>query len=676
MLWMEPDCPLRANRDILLASLVKGLSAEIEIVWSDEMKNDRELVKKCFATAPDCIRFEDDDDDENSRNGSLPSRYLNDMEMLRAFAFSGWGRGTRPDFSPALIHDPVFLADLIVHRCHAKRTGSWGGEIVERAFPAGVQPGRQPLLDSAQFALHLAAGMKGVPAQDRSKCPVSYKMLSPRLQESLEVATAFLRLSGYQMAQVPPALRSNEELWRVAAHTSPGIVYCKWFDPTLCPNLVASKDLALLLVEADPWNYCLGECFAKYFPTFPPEIRNDREVNVQLVLPHSGRKSDRHSHLAPECTHNRDFWLHMAESRKCPCSLWSAVPAAVAGDASIVLAWARHARPDLSDVAWITDANSTVLAHGLLSDRQVLLNWLPVVCSDDGRAKALLRHISPGTLDDKSLWLELLSKSARHGYIHYMSERLRRDYDTVDAQLRSSGSRFWHDYSSLSVELQLHFKHRLVEAIGAGTVRPISGISPELMRIPEVARAAISERWGPDDRGFWDIVKSSSWSTDLTFLLSVANATSNTQHCTFWESCSKGLLRDNDFLSEIATDLLGRFVGRGNSAFYVECINVARYDATNSYDMLEYKGALAREARKRFATYLALETFMKGVQAGPDRRSEHHESAPHSPVVLLSQDGYTMEALKGRLKEYLGAPSDAQFVLIRKVCNTFAKYGL
>jgi hypothetical protein len=355
MLWMEPHCPLRANRDILLASLDVGLSAEIEIVWSDEMKNDRELVKKCFATAPNCIRFEDDDDDENARSGSLPSRYLNDMEMLRAFAFLRWVRGARPDFSPALIHDPEFLADLIVHRCHTESTGSWGDEIVERAFPAGVQPSRQPLLDSAQFALHLAAGMKCVPAQDRSKCPVSYTMLSPRLQESLEVATAFLRLNGYHMAQVPPALRSNEELWRVAAQTNPGIVYCKWFDPTLCPNLVASKDLALLLVEhmkADPWNYCLCECFAEYFPTFPPEIRNDREVNVQLVLPKGYDKSTKlHNHLAPECTHNRDFWLHMAESRKCPCSLWSAVPAAVAGDASIVLAWARHARPDLSDVA-------------------------------------------------------------------------------------------------------------------------------------------------------------------------------------------------------------------------------------------------------------------------------------------------------------------------------------
>jgi hypothetical protein len=298
------------------------------------------------------------------------------------------------------------------------------------------------------------------------------------------------------------------------------------------------------------------------------------------------------------------------------------------------------------------------------------LNWLPVVCSDDRRADALLRQISPGALDDKSLWLELLSKSARHGYIHYTSERLRRDYDTVDAQLRSSGSRFWHDYSSLSVELQLHFKHRLVEAIGAGTARPISGI-------PEVARAAISEGWGPDDRGFWDIMKSSPWCTDLAFLLSVANATSNTRHCTFWESCSKGLFRDYDFLSEIATGLPGRFVGRGNNNYFcVECIHVARYDATNSYNVLEYEGALSREARKRFATYVALDTFMKGVQAGPDRQSEHHESALHSPIVLLSQDGYTMEALKGRLKEYLGAPSDAQFVLIRKVCNTFAKYGL
>ena len=66
---------------------------------------------------------------------------------------------------------------------------------------------------------------------------------------------------------------------------------------------------------------------------------------------------------------------------------------------------------------------------------------------------------------------------------------------------------------------------------------------------------------------------------------------------------------------------------------------------------------------------------MEGVQAHPVNQLERHDRTPNSPVVLLSQDGYTLDALKGRLKEFLGAPSDAQFVMIRKVCNAFTRNG-
>jgi hypothetical protein len=287
----------------------------------------------------------------------------------------------------------------------------------------------------------------------------------------------------------------------------------------------------------------------------------------------------------------------------------------------------------------------------------------------------LLCRICPEILGDKSLWLELLSKGDGHDYVPYIPEPFLHDYDIVDAQLRSS-RQFPKSFIKLPVDTQLRFKHLLVERMGE-CVRWTSHFRSELLWIPDVALAAILAGWGHSDPEFSDVLKSAPWSKDPAFLLSVSTATSTHKYGYFWECCTKGLLHDDAFLSKVLVGCHNTTVPPDHRHdFFVMCaVRVLRISTCSCISLLEDEGALAREARKRFATYVALETFMEGVQARPGSRLDRPDRVPSSPVVLLSQDRYTMQAIKGHLKEYLGAPSDAEFVLIRKVCNKFARHG-
>jgi hypothetical protein len=95
---------------------------------------------------------------------------------------------------------------------------------------------------------------------------------------------------------------------------------------------------------------------------------------------------------------------------------------------------------------------------------------------------------------------------------------------------------------------------------------------------------------------------------------------------------------------------------------------------------------LAREARERLGRYVGLETFMRGVVArsrpphiqGNDGSARDDRSSTiirRSPAALLNQDGYTLHALRERLREYVGAPTDDHVTILRKVSNAFTKYG-
>jgi hypothetical protein len=102
MLWMDPNCRFRGDRDILLASLEKGLDDNhVRIKWGHDLASDRRLVLKCFEECPACIDFSDASD--------LPESYLKDGKMLRAF-LSSKSRGCRPPFSKTLFNDPTVMA--------------------------------------------------------------------------------------------------------------------------------------------------------------------------------------------------------------------------------------------------------------------------------------------------------------------------------------------------------------------------------------------------------------------------------------------------------------------------------------------------------------------------------------------------------------------------------------
>jgi hypothetical protein len=227
MLWRSPDCILRKDRDLLLASLDKGLPKTLRTIrWSDEMARDRELVLKCFATHPELLGPYDSDSDDSGLPPSLLAEYCSNADAFRAFAFSGGAgeyrstgylrhpAGVHTRFDPALLEDPEIVADLVLHWSRPGGKKRWNDAAVKAAFPSDdVLPSEQPLLDNVDFALRLANGLLDIPLEHRSDCRVKYGALSPRLKKMPEVALAFVRVGGRNILDAPQALASNDEVW-------------------------------------------------------------------------------------------------------------------------------------------------------------------------------------------------------------------------------------------------------------------------------------------------------------------------------------------------------------------------------------------------------------------------------------------------------------------------------
>jgi hypothetical protein len=409
-------------------------------------------------------------------------------------------------------------------------------------------------------------------------------------------------------------------------------------------------------------------------------------------------------------TRSGPFWIDLAETHRCPCDAWRFVPAELASDEALIGAWARYARPDEGSVDWLADAaaaaedaaaEDAVAAAttspqnlGLLSDPQVLLNWLPVLCSGTERGAELLRQI-PSKCLAKDLWLELLANVSDdpRDYLSHMPHRLRQNPDVVRAQLQrctKCEDLFRAVYSELSLDLQLHFAPLLAEAIQSSSASLLDEswvprLPPELVRIPEVARAAIVRGWRPGVVVFSDeVVAWSSWSRDRAFLLSAARGESLPR---VWTQLPREVRLDKAFVLKLLQvngqlrdvlddDLLNDFDVR--CALFV--MHPHRFEPTGR-DL-----ELAREARERLGRYVGLETFMRGVVArsrppriqgndGSARDDRSSTSTWASPTALLNQDGYTLHGLRERLREYVGAPTDDHVAILRQVPNGFTKYG-
>jgi hypothetical protein len=760
MLWTDPRCPLRSDRALLMASLDKFLDHSVKIVWSHDMANDRELVMKCIDRCPRSVRAwtaaaraaendgvsdnggdSDSDDSENDESDSedsdeneiraaavegceLPDAYFDDMEMLRAYAFPvADGRlyrnrrseyryepqGFHTRFSPALLLDPQLMVDLLVLLCTSEHDEAWAGSVVRGAFRVGATPDGHPFLDNEDFALRLARATAEVADRIGRDHRVSYASLSGRVRAIPDVALAFVAADGSNVNSLPIELSSDAELWtkiyQVATDNYPPAIYCKRFNAEAFPGVLSSKALALRLVEAAKRygpNSGRGDHrdLERMIRAFPDAIRRDPEFNMQLVaLGAENRAKELYKHYDPGCVQECSFWIELSERHRCPCSAWACIPAHVSTDADVVLNWARHAYPDVS-IEWLLRADENFLHLRLMSDRQVLINWIPTLSDrmrrNNPTADAVYDRASPALLD-KAFWMELLSKGMPSDCFSCMPGSLRHEPDIVDAQLRCClNAEIEHDFlnffATLPPHLQRQFSRRLVEAIQRADVSLFKrryGNSrtciwereqaPEMWHVPDVALAAISKGWTPTT----ELVKASPWSGDPAFLISVAKALPKKLpgNCDYivWHCCSDALRRDKEFILEVLK---------------LDCVGIPPHelddDLKNDFDVMRVMQARASEydffeptkrdlefigkVRERLELSLSLEVFMRGI------RSSRVAPAlvppgPTCALTILNQDGYTLEALRRRLVEYLGAPSREEVAELRIVSRKFTKYG-
>jgi hypothetical protein len=217
---------------------------------------------------------------------------------------------------------------------------------------------RRPLLDSTEFALRVARGLRDGVAP-RIESP--YRGLSPRLRATPEVALAFVRLHSTNILYVPLDLPGNGgicwKLWVAATthcggsisnidtrssnidtrsrpndnsstgsgarSTSPGA--------DSCSKRRTTKGLVLRLLEestSKEWPEGDLNDFAQVFPCLDPAIQQDQDVNLHMaaacfVAPLTALR-DR---LAPEWIHSREFWIDLAEKHHRQHALWTLVPA-------------------------------------------------------------------------------------------------------------------------------------------------------------------------------------------------------------------------------------------------------------------------------------------------------------------------------------------------------------
>jgi hypothetical protein len=606
----------------------------------------------------------------------------------------------------------------------------WVRSVVEGAFPRRGKDDddaatvlRQPLLDSEEFALRLARGLLdgAVPESKRHACPVTYRDLSPRLRAIPEVARAFVRLHPTNILFVPADLRGNDEIWGElweAATTSsvghggdcddksssnndisrPGSgAHSTSSDAHSCSKRTATKLLVLQLLEesnAKYWPEGALNDFAEIFPSLDPEIQKDRDVNLRMAVACARAPvSELRDRLAPEWIHSREFWIDLAEKHHCPHDLWTLVPApeAVATDAAVILAWARHAPAGLvggssgDRVRWIARAAATFPHLALLADRAVLLNWMPHFFR---RFKMLFHdRIPPALLHDKSLWLELLPPLDDNTYAgRHIPNRLRHDLDIVQALLRCPDTKwktFRRCYLELPEELQNRFAPRLVSAIESSDELHLlhklslflSGAS-HLLKIPEVAHAAFSNGFNTESFDCEEAIQESDWSNDPDSMLSFARRVGPRSGGWYWICCSEELRENKAFLLAVL------------KLDDPPCLEVEG-DLEDDYDILcatfahrpsrrgdrvptSRERDFIRTVRGRLQQYLSLEAFMAGIQSNESRRP--HQD-PAAPVALLRQDEDTLQDFKRRMVELLGCVSHEEASVLRRVSLTFTVHG-
>jgi hypothetical protein len=348
------------------------------------------------------------------------------------------------------------------------------------------------------------------------------------------------------------------------------------------------------------------------------------------------------------------------------------------------LKWARHASSQAC-IDWICWADENFPHLRLMSDRQVVINWIHELRSDIPTAKALYDRIPPACLD-KAFWMELLSDGEPCGNICCMPESLRHDPDIVNAQLRccfGSWYSFLQCFNAFPPQLQHQCSRRLVEAIQSlfdpryGAWDELQG--PEMWQVPEVALAAIAKGWIPQS----ETVEASPWSHDPAFLMSVAkvrpkNEASNCDFV-FWRCCSDALRSDKAFILEVmkldAADVPPLEMDDDmKNDFDVMRVMHARASEFRFSDPSKRDVEFIRKARDRLELSLSLEVCMRGIRSSRGAPALV-PPGPTCTLTILNQDGYTLAALQRRLVEYLGAPSREEVAELRIVSRKFTKYG-
>ena len=482
-----------------------------------------------------------------------------------------------------------------------------------------------------------------------------YRGLSSRLRSTPEVALAYVRLHPTNILYVPRDLRSNGQIWGElwdAATTGKGGsggndtddsspdsgANSTSSDAQSGSERLATKGLVLRLLKESnckEWPEGALNDFAEIFPSLVPEIQQDRDVNLQMALACAlVPTTELRDRLAPKWIQSRDFWIDLAEKHRCQHDSWTHVPApeAVATDAAVVLAWARHAPAGLVDgssggrVRWIAHAVAKYPRLALLADRAVLLNWMPHFFK---RTKMLFRDRIPRTLlRDKSLWLELLPSLGDGTYAgRHIPRRLRFDRDIVDAQLRCPVTKwktFKRCYSELPRARRKRFAHHLVAAIESSDelhldhkVSRLLNWNPDQLSIPEVAHAAICKRFNTESLDCEEVLLGSEWGDDPDGMLSLAGRLPAGAGWAFRGCCSEDLRENKTFLLEVLK--LG-------DPSRMDVVGDLKYD----YDIMRAtfahrvppKGRVPtrretdfiRTVRGRLQQYLSLEAFMAGIQ--------------------------------------------------------------
>ena len=639
----EPIVELMQDPDIYSACLDRS---DFERFYQrygvpDCVCDNTELMSKLIHRYPFCLLDDHASIDKAAvdllDNSAFLHRFLDDH-----LTKEGWGK--RVDhilrkFSHRIRSDEDLMIDVILRLC--KNAAEIGCNYAS-SFLGTTLAGSKP------FCLRLAAAVQQLDHLSRLLCPVRFKDLGYPLLGDLDVALAFGRLNGENIAPVLEIVRHGKIWDENAFHVRPPTIFDRQPKKVLS-EILSQRELVFNLIGN--FDSCT------LFQLLPENMREDRDIALCL----SQHSTDMLRTMALLRSHDEDFWRRIVRAYKKRFEVfWQHLPQQFRADATIALSIARHATlvddPLLQELVLVVPA--------IRSDPGVAHNVVAVFPESRWTAFLHLEGQSP-LFEDPKLCASLVRRDRK--FYNYLPPDLRRDRSVVEAVL-SLSCRVRRLSGLLPHDIQVLYPDLVADYIRNVDYLEARDVARELWTHREVALALIAR---DTELCPWFL---DAFRNDQEILLAVADA--EDEPIMFLAFCAPSLLEDKAFMLQ-AVARNAYLVKHAQPTMYDFDLMMSVFLSGESRDRPKQVvaddeiparrvAAFSRQVSERVSAFLAFATFLEGTV---------QSASPSCPLTILNQGTETSRAYKRLIAEYCGVPLGQELCNLKRVLVDLTRWG-